>query len=243
LAEKGRKVACVDLDPQSSLTISLGFRGTYPSTINDLFLNRIQNQEQISIEPLHHAEGMDIFPSCGQLAHTATLIGSVIGRERILKKYLDTIRDDYDTILIDCPPTLSHLTVNAMTAADEIIIPVEADYLSVQGMQRLFSTYQEIRENLNPQLKIGGILITMHDPRSNFAREMANRLRMEYGHTIPVLKPAIPKSIKVVEASAQGQSILAYAPANPVSEAYRQIAQTMLHREKSHERQKPGISR
>lgn len=243
LAEKGKKVLLVDIDPQASLTLSLGFQETPTATINDLFLTRIQHQEQQIIPPLHHAEGMDVLPSCGQLAHTATLIGSIIGRERVLEKYLRMVKEDYDTVLIDCPPTLGHLTVNAMTAADEILIPVEADFLSIQGMQHLFASYEEIRENMNPALKIGGILITMYDPRSEFAFKMENRLRSEYGPKIPILKPAIPRSIRAVEASAIGKSVLAYAPKNKVAEAYRQVATSLLHRGQQKERQPAAPTR
>jgi chromosome partitioning protein len=174
LAQKGKRVLLVDLDPQASLTLSLGFREEYSVTINGVFARRVKRQEPLASDEgiLHHAEGMDVLPSCGQLAHTTAQIGDVIGRENILRKRLEPLQDQYDYILIDCPPTLSHLTINAMTAAKSIIIPVEADYLSIQSLQRhLF--------------------------------------------TIPV-----------------GQSILAYAPSNPVSEAYRMVAEQILHQER-----------
>ena len=245
LTQMNKKALLIDIDPQASLSLSLGFRDTYPITVNDIFSRRIHMQEPLHPGEgiLHHPEGMDILPSSHQLAHTMAQIGDTIGRESILRKYLDPIRNRYDHILIDCPPTLSHLTINAMTAAQGIIIPVEADYLSVQGLQRHLYTIREVQDNLNSALRVEGILITMLDARSNFAREMTHRIRMEIGSSIPVFKTAIPKSIKVVEASAAGVSILAHAPMNPVAEAYRQVAKEIMRGERQRSVRKPNLSR
>lgn len=245
LVQKGKRILLCDLDPQASLTLSLGFREDYPVTINDVFARRVERREPLASNEgiLHHAEGMDVLPSYSQLAHTAAQIGEVIGRENILRRHLEPLRDKYDYIFIDCPPTLNHLTINAMTAANSIIIPVEADYLSIQGLQRHLYTIRDIQEQLNPALTVAGILITKHDPRSNFARDMTHRIRTEIGSSVPVFQTAIPKSIRAVEASAVGQSVLAYAPNNAVSEAYRKVAEQILRQERQRSRNKRTPSR
>lgn len=198
LAQEGKKVLLLDDDPQASLTISLGHAqpDSLPITLSDVMGKVLTDQ---SLPPgegiLHHAEGVDLMPSSIQLSGMEVSLVNAMSRETILRQYLDTVRKQYTHILIDCQPSLGMLTVNALAAADRIIVPVQAEYLPAKGLEQLLQTVAKVRRQINPKLQIDGILLTMVDSRTNFAREIAALLRETYGGDIKVFKSEIPQAL------------------------------------------------
>ena len=223
LAQEGKKVLLLDDDPQASLTISLGHAqpDSLPITLSDVMGKVLTDQ---SLPPgegiLHHAEGVDLMPSSIQLSGMEVSLVNAMSRETILRQYLDTVRKQYTHILIDCQPSLGMLTVNALAAADRIIVPVQAEYLPAKGLEQLLQTVAKVRRQINPKLQIDGILLTMVDSRTNFAREIAALLRETYGGDIKVFKSEIPHSVRAKEISAEGRSIFAHDPGGKVAVAY-----------------------
>lgn len=231
LAMEGKKVLLIDLDPQSSLTISLGYPRSdelYPtiSTMIDRILNEqpIGNREGI----LSHPEGVDLMPANIELAGTEMSLANVISREKILKQYIDTVNKQYDHILIDCSPSLGMLTVNALCAADNCLIPVQAQYLSAKGLEQLLGTISKVKRQINPKLKIEGILLTMVDGRTNDAKMISDLIRETYGSKIRVFDSDIPHSVRAAEISAEGKSIFAHDPGGKVAAAYKNLTKEVL---------------
>ncbi len=189
LAQAGKKVLLVDADPQASLTISLGNPqpDKLPFTLSDA-MGRILMDEPIKPGEgiLRHPEGVDLMPADIQLSGMEVSLVNAMSRETILRQYLDTVKGQYSHILIDCQPSLGMLTVNALAAANRIIVPVQAEYLPAKGLEQLLSTINKVKRQLNPKLQIDGILLTMVDNRTNFAREIATLLRETYGSKIKV---------------------------------------------------------
>ncbi len=175
---------------------------------------RVINEEALPTGTglLHHEEGVALIPANMELSGLEVSLGNVMSREMILKEYVDSIRDSFDYILIDCMPSLGIVTINALVAADEVIIPVQAAYLPVIGLQMLIKTISVVKKRLNKQLSIGGILITMVDYRTNYAKDITAMVRENYGSSVGVMDSYIPFSVKVAEASAEGVSIYRYAP-------------------------------
>lgn len=199
LAQAGKKVLLVDADPQASLTISLGNSqpDKLPFTLSDA-MGRILMDEPIKPGEgiLHHPEGVDLMPADIQLSGMEVSLVNAMSRETILRQYLDTVKGQYSHILIDCQPSLGMLTVNALAAANRIIVPVQAEYLPAKGLEQLLSTINKVKRQLNPKLQIDGILLTMVDNRTNFAREIAALLRETYGSKIKVFGTEIPHSVR-----------------------------------------------
>ena len=195
LAQAGKKVLLIDGDPQGSLTISLGNPqpDKLPVTLSDAMGKILMDQP---IRPgegiLHHAEGVDLMPADIQLSGMEVSLVNAMSRETILRQYLDTLKGQYSHILIDCQPSLGMLTVNALAAANRIIIPVQAEYLPAKGLEQLLSTVSKVKRQINPKLQIDGILLTMVDNRTNFAKEIAALLRDTYGSKIKVFGTEIP---------------------------------------------------
>ena len=195
LAQAGKKVLLIDGDPQGSLTISLGNPqpDKLPFTLSDAMGKILMDQP---IRPgegiLHHAEGVDLMPADIQLSGMEVSLVNAMSRETILRQYLDTLKGQYSHILIDCQPSLGMLTVNALAAANRIIIPVQAEYLPAKGLEQLLSTVSKVKQQINPKLQIDGILLTMVDKRTNFAKEIAALLRDTYGSNIKVFGTEIP---------------------------------------------------
>ena len=191
LAQAGKKVLLIDGDPQGSLTISLGNPqpDKLPFTLSDAMGKILMDQP---IRPgegiLHHAEGVDLMPADIQLSGMEVSLVNAMSRETILRQYLDTLKGQYSHILIDCQPSLGMLTVNALAAANRIIIPVQAEYLPAKGLEQLLSTVSKVKRQINPKLQIDGILLTMVDNRTNFAKEIAALLRDTYGSKIKSLE-------------------------------------------------------
>lgn len=231
LAMAGKKVALIDDDPQGSLTVSLGYRQPDQQKVTlATIMTDIINGEQIDPAEgiLHHEEGADLVPADITLAGLEVSLFNIISREMILKDYIGLLRDQYDYILIDCMPSLGLLTVNALVAADSVIIPVQAAYLPVVGLQQLIQTVSMVRRRLNRNLQIKDILITMADYRTNCARDIAAKLKEAYSESIGVFKTSIPASVRLVEATLEGNSIFIYDPAGKAAQAYKQLTEEVL---------------
>ena len=231
LAQEGKKVLLVDTDPQASLTVALG----YPRP-DDLSFTLSDAMEKIMTEQpiapgeglLHHPEGVDLMPANIMLSGLEVSLVNAMNREKILKQYLDTVRREYDFILLDCMPSLGMLTVNALAAADQVLIPVQAQYLSAKGLEQLLQTISKVRRQINPKLKIEGILLTMVDSRTNYAKEISALIREAYGNNIKVFSTDIPRSVRAAEISAEGKSIFQHDPKGKVAEAYRVLTKEVL---------------
>ena len=246
LAQAGKKVLLIDADPQGSLSISLGYPqpDRLPITLSDV-MGKILTDEPINISEgiLHHAEGVDIMPADIQLSGMEVSLVNAMSRETILRQYINAVKDKYSHILIDCQPSLGMLTVNALAAANRIIIPVQAEYLPVKGLEQLLQTINKVRRQLNPKLKIDGILLTMVDNRTNFAKEIAILLRQTYGNTIKVFNTEIPHSVRAKEISAEGKSIFSHDPNGKVANSYLNMTKEVLKIEKQCEKHKTSICR
>jgi chromosome partitioning protein len=228
LAEKGHNVLLVDLDPQGNLTMSQGFnpdaieRSMFDVLVHKLPITEIIEQAEVAVA----VASID-------LAGAELALSSMIGRERALEKALAPIRESYDYILIDTPPSLGLLTINAFVAADGVIVPVQCEYLSLRGLVQLQNTLTMIRENLNPNVEITGILPTMYDKRILHSREAVEILKENFGDL--VFKTRIRKTIRYAEAPVKGLSILKYDPTGDAADAYRDLAKEVLRGAKTRE--------
>ncbi|MDX6517983.1 MAG: chromosome partitioning protein [Gaiellaceae bacterium] len=228
LAEKGHKVLLVDLDPQGNLTMSQGFN---PDSIERSMFDVLVHK--LPIKEIVETAEVDIAVASIDLAGAELALSSMIGRERALEKALAPIREEYDYILIDTPPSLGLLTINAFVAADGVIVPVQCEYLSLRGLVQLQNTLTMIRENLNPDVDIVGILPTMFDKRILHSREAVEILRENFGDL--VFKTRIRKTIRYAEAPVKGLSVLKYDPTGEAAEAYRDLAKEVLRGAKTRE--------
>ena len=231
LAMEGKKVLLVDTDPQGSLTISMGWQqpDELPTTLSTLMQKAMNDQP---IQPgegiLHHAEGVDLIPANIELAGLEVALVNSMNREKMLKQVLDGAKREYDYILLDCMPSLGMLTVNALAAADTTLIPVQAQYLSAKGLEQLLQTVGKVRRQINPKLKIEGILLTMTDSRTNYGKQIDTLIRQAYGSKIKVFDQTIPRSVRAAETSAAGKSIFQHDPKGKVAEAYQSLAREVL---------------
>ncbi|HET9545644.1 MAG TPA: ParA family protein [Gaiellaceae bacterium] len=230
LKELGYTVLAVDLDPQGNLTMS---QGMDPDTVERSMFDVLVHSLPID-EVIQRAE-IDVAVSSIDLAGAELALSSMIGRERALQKALLPIRSSYDYLMIDTPPSLGLLTINALTAADSVIVPVQCEYLSLRGLVQLEGTLTMIRENLNPTVEIRGILPTMFDARTVHAREAIEMLKENFGEL--VFDTRIRKTVRYAEAPVQGASVLKYDPSGPAADAYRQLAKEVLNGAKPRTRQ------
>ena len=232
LAMEGKKVCVVDVDPQSSLTISMGWPrpDELDVTLSDLMKKVLEDKP---IQPgegiLHHAEGVDLIPSSIELAGMEVSLVNAMSREKVLKQVLDGVKRSYDFILLDCTPSLGMLTINALAAADSALIPVQAQYLPAKGLEQLLQTINRVRRQINPRLRIEGILMTMTDSRTNYGKEIDTLIRQAYGGKIKVFAQGIPRSVRAAETSAEGKSIFAHDPKGKVAEAYLALTKEVMH--------------
>lgn len=246
LAQEGKRVLVVDNDPQASLTISLGWTqpDKLPVTLSTL-MGRAIMDEPIRAEEaiLHHSEGVDVLPASIELSGMEVSLVNAISRESVLRQVLEELSPRYDHMLIDCMPSLGMLTINALAAANSVIIPVQAQYLPAKGLEQLLQTVAKVRRQLNPRLKIDGILLTMVDNRTNFNREISALLRETYGGKIRVFATDIPHSVRAAEISAEGKSIFTHDPHGKVAEAYRALTKEVTHIEKQREKHQADLGR
>ena len=226
--EQGFRVLVVDLDPQGNLTMSQGMN---PDSIERSMFDVLVHRLPIS-EIIHTAE-VDVAVASIDLAGAELALSAMIGRERALEKALVEVRDSYDFIMIDTPPSLGLLTINAFVAATGVIVPVQCEYLSLRGLVQLENTLAMVRENLNPDVKIEGILATMFDRRTLHSREAVEILEESFGDL--VFKTRIRKTIRYAEAPVKGQSVLKYDPSGTAAEGYRDLAKEVLDGAKSRE--------
>ena len=233
LAMEGKRVAVIDADPQGSLTISLGYPDPdeLPVTLATIMTNIIEeNDMSENYGMLHHQEGIELIPANMELSGIEVSLANTMSREMILKEYIEMIRDRFDYILIDCMPSLGVMTINALVAADRVLIPVQSSYLPVKGLQMLLKTISVVKKRLNKQLEIEGILITMVDYRTNYAKDITAMLRESYGmnEEIGVLQTFIPFSVKIQEASSEGISIFRYAPKCKAADSFASLTKEVL---------------
>ena len=226
LARSGKKVLLIDADPQGSLTASLGY--VEPDEIHVTLANiltSVINGEDVDPSDgiLHHEENIDLLPGNIELSALEVLMGNVMSRELILKDYIEMMRSRYDYIIIDCMPSLGIMTINSLVASDSVIIPVQAAYLPVKGLEQLIKTIHMVKKRLNRNLMIDGILLTMVDFRTNYAKDIALKLRETYGTKIKIFDNVIPLSVKAAETSAEGISIYSHSPKSKVSNIIKEL--------------------
>lgn len=233
LVNKGKRVLLIDLDPQGNATQGLGFEAdSLEITITTMIRKMIAKNYTFSKDyaVLHHEEGIDLVPANIELSVLETeLISLLFGREKVLKTYIDMIKEGYDYIIIDCMPSLNLIAINALVAADEVIIPLHAQYYSVRGLEQLLQTIGSVKSNgLNASLKISGILYTCVNDRTTSFRDVQKILKNAYGENINIYKNYIPRSVKAEEAPSYGKSIYAYDTAGKVSDAYHNFTNEFL---------------
>lgn len=231
LAMQDKKVLLVDSDPQADLTTALGWPDSdaLSMTLANIMEKTIADTDFDHYGAiLRHEEGVDLIPASIELSGMEMNLVSAMSREFTLKSYLEMIRHDYDYIIIDCPPSLSMLTINALAAANSVIVPVQAQYLPAKGMTQLMKTIGKVRKQINPALKVDGVVLTLADMRTTLARATAETLRQQYGSMLKIYKTQIPIAVKAAEISAAGQSIFAYDKGSKVATAYAELTKEVL---------------
>ena len=230
LVREGQRVLLIDGDPQSDLTSSLGYN---PDELDKslgrlMYLATQESRPDVKDTILHHSEGVDIIPSNLDLSSMETQLVNAMSREKVLTNLLKDVKKDYDYIIIDCLPSLGMLTINALTAADSVIIPVQAQYLPAKGMTQLMKSIDMVRNHTNDQLKIDGIVMTLVDGRTNLAKDVINAIRTNYGMHLRIFDTQIPVAVKAAEATREGQSIFAYDRSSKPAKAYEMLTKEVM---------------
>jgi len=231
LASSGKKVLLIDADPQASMTVALGYRepDKLEATLSDIIQNVAEDLESPEgFAVIHHAENMDLIPADIGLSAVEVSLVNAMSRELILRSFTESVRDKYDYILIDCMPSLGVLTVNALACADSVLIPVQAAYLPVRGLQQLIRTISTVQRRLNQRLHIEGILLTMVDNRTVYNREIVQEVNDVYGKSVPVFPVEIPLSIRAAETSAAAKTIYDYDPKGKAASAYSELTKEVM---------------
>lgn len=235
LAKENKKVLLIDADPQGDLTTYLGYKDAdnLEVSLADIMRKVIQDEPITKGEGiLHQKEGVDLIPSNLDLSAMEVSLVNAMSRERILRIYLDNVKENYDYVIIDCMPSLGMITINALTAADKVIIPVQAQYLPAKGMTQLLKTINRVQKNTNPELRISGILMTLVDGRTNLAKEIRKTIHDTYSRKIKLFYTEIPIAVSTAESPSQGESIFEYDPKSTVSKAYELLAKEVSNVEK-----------
>lgn len=231
LANNNKKVLIVDADPQANLTTYMGYydENELPVTLSTLLERYIEDKEINSEEAiLHHQEKVDLIPSDLSLAMTESNLQNAMSREYAMKNCLSSLKDKYDYIIIDCMPSLSMITTNALACSDQVIIPVQSQYLSARGMGNLLNIVSRVRRQLNKELKVGGILMRLVDNRTKLPFTIRKELEINFGNIVKLYDTQIPFAVKTAESSSKGKSIFAYDKNSKVAEAYSQFAKEVL---------------
>ena len=227
LVQQGKKVLLIDADAQANLTMALGYNrpDDIPITLSTVMQNIIDDKTlDASQGIIHHREGVDLLPSNIELSGFEVRLINAMSRERVLKTYVNEVKKNYDYVLIDCMPSLGMFPINAMAAADSVIIPTQPHFFSAKGLEQLLRSVSKVRQQINPKLRIDGILMTMVMSRTNSSKEVTASIKSAYGQKIKVFDAQIPFAISVVDASAAGKSIFAYDKRGKVAAAYEQFS-------------------
>ena len=235
LAHAGKRVLLVDSDPQGDLTTYMGIHDpdNIPVTLSTLMERSIKDEDINSKDAiLKHDEGIDLIPSNLELSSMEVSLVNAMSREFTLRNCLSDIKDKYDYVLIDCMPSLGMITINALACADKVIIPVQSEFLAAKGMSHLMNTVLKVRKQINPNLKVGGILLTMVDGRTNLSKDIANELRSTYGTVFKLYDNQIPRGVKAAESSRMGESVLSYDSSSKVAQSYIDFAKEVLDYER-----------
>ena len=228
LAQMGKKVLVIDIDPQGNTTSGLGIskKDLKLSTYELLTQENIDTRDTIMRTGV---ENMDIIPANAQLAGAEIELVQIVGREKILKKAIENIRDDYDYIFIDCPPSLGLLTINSLTAVDAVLVPIQCEFYALEGVSQLMSTIEIVKKNLNPGLNIQGVILSMFDGRTNLSIQVVEEVKKYFKEK--VYTTVIPRNVRLAEAPSFGMTIAEYDPKSTGAEAYREFAQEFLELE------------
>ena len=230
LAMNGKKVLLLDVDPQGDLTKMLGQRKPHemPLTLANVMNDIVAGVESGGHpEILHHAEGFDFVPANRSLSAVEVGLVNVMSRETVLQQYVDSVKRDYDYVLLDCRPSLGMLVINALSASDYVLIPVQADYLAAEDMTELIGTVQSIKRQINPKLKIGGVFLTMVN-ETNFRRDIVTSVKENFGKHLPVMNTVIPATVRLAEISTADKSIFLHDPKGRAADAYRNLVQEVM---------------
>ena len=227
LAVLGKKVLTIDIDPQGNTTSGLGVdKNKVEKSVYDILINRVPAKEAI----IHTAtDNLDIIVSKIQLAGAEIELVPMMARETILKRALDEIKEDYDYILIDCPPSLGLITINALTAADKLLVPIQCEYYALEGLTQLMQTFDLVKRNLNPNLEVEGVVLTMFDSRTNLSIQVVDEVKKYFRNK--VYTTIIPRNVRLGEAPSHGVPIIVYDPKCAGAEAYTDLAQEMIDNE------------
>jgi len=229
LAEKNKKVLAVDIDPQGNTTSGLGVdKNKLDNTVYQMIIGECKLEECRIKTPIKH---LDLLPSNVNLAGAEIELIGIEGREFILKKHVDIVRNEYDFIIIDCPPSLNILTVNAMTTADSVLVPIQCEYYALEGLAQLMHTINLVKQRLNPSLKIEGVVFTMYDARTNLSLQVVENVKSHLKQNI--YKTIIPRNVRLAEAPSHGIPINIYDPKSAGAEGYRQLAQEVIENDEA----------
>lgn len=227
LAEKGQKVLAVDMDPQGNMTSGLGVdKNNVENTVYDLIIGESSINEVIVRDAL---ENLDIIPTSIDLSGAEIELLDVDEKEYIIRNAIANIKEDYDYIVIDCPPSLSMLTINAMTTADSVLVPIQCEYYALEGLSQLIHTVELVRDRLNPQLTIEGVVFTMYDARTNLSLQVVENVKDNLDQTI--YKTIIPRNIRLAEAPSYGMPINKYDPKSAGADSYMRLADEVMEKE------------
>lgn len=234
LVRAGKKVLVIDADPQGNLSQSLGIENPDELEVAlPSIMEQIMTGEDVDVTKgiVHHKEGIDLMPCNIDLSAVDVSLVHVLSREFIMKTYVDSMREFYDYILIDCMPSLGVITINSLTASDSVLIPVQAAYLPVKGLEQLIKTISLVKKLLNQEIQFEGILISMLNARTNYAKDIMELIREYYGEAIPIFESKIPFSVKAAETSAAGVSIFTLDKKHPVAQAYEKLTEEVIAHE------------
>ena len=236
LAKQGKKVLLIDADPQGDLTTCMGYynQDDLQNTIGTLMADTIQDKQINAGDAiLNHKEGIDLIPSNLDLSALEMSLVNAMSREFTLKNSINDIKNNYDYILIDCMPSLGMITINALACSDKVIIPVQGEYLAAKGMGHLLKTVSKIHKQINPNLKIKGVLLTLVDKRTNLSKQVRDNLEENYGQYVKIYNTEIPKAINTAKSSSTGKSIFEFDKNSTVAEAYNNLAKEVLDSERT----------